>query len=73
MKSLSNIGAGAPGSQEWVVLHAQTPDRMGDELKQMFGALTAGPMPDRMLQLTEALEEAFRRGDLFDGDPRRIS
>jgi hypothetical protein len=73
MKSLSNIGAKTPAQQEWVVLRTPAPDQIGDELKVMFGALTAGPMPDRMVQLADALEEAFRRGDLFDADPRRVS
>jgi hypothetical protein len=39
---------------------------LGDELKTMFDSLTNGPLPDRLLQLADALEEAFNRGDLFD-------
>lgn len=39
---------------------------LGDELKSMFDTLTSGPMPDRLLQLADALEEAFMRGDLFE-------
>jgi hypothetical protein len=39
---------------------------IGDELKTMFDAITSGPMPERLLQLADALEEAFRRGDLFE-------
>lgn len=40
--------------------------RHGQDLKSMFDNLTAGPMPDCLLQLAYALEEAFQRGDLFD-------
>lgn len=40
--------------------------RLGQDLKTMFDNLTAGPMPDRLLQLADALEEAFQRGDLFE-------
>jgi hypothetical protein len=32
----------------------------------MFDGLTAGPMPDRLLQLADALEEAFQRGELYE-------
>jgi hypothetical protein len=39
---------------------------LGDELKSMFDTLISGPMPDRLLQLADALEEAFTRGDLFE-------
>ena len=45
-------------------------ERMGAELKTLFEALTAGPMPDRLLQLADALEEAFQKGDLFE--PRNL-
>jgi hypothetical protein len=41
-------------------------DRLGAELKTLYGELTAAPLPDRMVELADALEEAFRRGDLFD-------
>ena len=44
-------------------------ERLGAELKCMFEGLTAGPMPDRLLQLADALEEAFQRGDLFETRP----
>ena len=73
MKSLNDIGPEASAPTQWAVLRTPTPDHLGDELKQMFGNLTAGPLPDRMVQLADALEEAFRRGELFDPDSRRAS
>jgi hypothetical protein len=44
--------------------------QLGCELKSMFGSLTAGPLPDRLVELADALEEAFRRGEL-SGPSRR--
>ena len=38
---------------------------MGEQLKVMFGEMSAGPMPSRLLDLADRLEEAFQRGDLF--------
>ena len=43
--------------------------QLGCELKTMFDTLTAGPLPDRLVQLADALEEAFSRGELFE--PKR--
>ncbi|WP_174299573.1 NepR family anti-sigma factor [Caulobacter sp. S45] len=40
---------------------------LGDQLKTYFDSLTSGPVPDRLLRLTEALEAAFERGDLQCG------
>ena len=40
---------------------------LGDQLKSYFDSLTAGPVPDRLLRLTEALEAAFERGELQCG------
>ncbi len=40
---------------------------LGDQLKTYFDSLTAGPVPDRLLRLTEALEAAFERGELKCG------
>jgi hypothetical protein len=37
---------------------------VGDRLKVLFGDLARDPMPDRMRQLAEALEEAMQRGEL---------
>ena len=37
---------------------------LGARLKVYFDDLTAGPVPDHLLKLTEALEAAFERGDL---------
>ena len=39
-------------------------EQLGCELKVMFDSLTAGPLPDRLVQLAEALEAAFLRGEL---------
>lgn len=45
--------------------------RIGEDLKMMFDALTAGPMPDRLVHLAQALEEALKRGELNpDPSPR---
>ncbi len=45
---------------------------LGDQLKRMFGDLTAGPMPGRLVDLADRLEEAFQRGELFDcASPRQ--
>ena len=73
MKSLYNLGLDAPGPVQLGVLQASGADPLGAELKQMFGLLTAGPLPDRMVQLADALDEAFGRGELFDHDKRRLS
>jgi hypothetical protein len=37
---------------------------VGDKLKVLFGDLARDPMPDRMRQLAEALEDAMQRGEL---------
>lgn len=44
---------------------------IGDQLKRMFGEITDGPMPIRLLDLADRLEEAFQRGDLFEARPSR--
>ena len=44
---------------------------IGDQLKRMFGDMTAGPLPDRLVDLADALEEAFQRGELFAPPARR--
>ena len=49
---------------------AGQPD-LGDQLKVMFGEMSAGPMPSRLLELADRLEEAFQRGDLFECADRR--
>ena len=41
-------------------------ERLGYELKTMFNTLTAGPLPDRLLQLADALEEAYQQGQLVE-------
>lgn len=44
---------------------------LGDQLKRMFGDMSAGPMPSRLLELADELEAAFQRGELFDKPCRR--
>ena len=46
---------------------------LGVQLKSYFDNLTEGPIPDRLLRLTEQLEAAFERGDLrcAGATPRR--
>ena len=44
---------------------------LGDKLKSYFGELTAGPVPDRLQRLTDALEAAFERGELRRGGSER--
>ena len=44
---------------------------LGDRLKVMFGEMSAGPMPPRLLELADRLEEAFQRGELFSSCGRR--
>lgn len=39
---------------------------IGDQLKRMFGEITEGPLPSRLLELADQLEEAFQRGELFE-------
>ena len=58
------------GLQGTAVLPASQPD-LGDQLKVMFGEMSAGPLPCHLLELADRLEEAFQRGDLFDCAKRR--
>ncbi len=46
---------------------------LGVQLKCYFDGLTQGPVPDRLLRLTEQLEAALERGELRCGadTPRR--
>ena len=56
----------APRAQPGVVTALNAAPELGDQLKIMFGDMTAGPMPSRLLELADALEAAFQRGELFD-------
>jgi hypothetical protein len=38
---------------------------VGDGLRRMFDDLVSDPMPKGMVDLCDALEDAFRRGELF--------
>lgn len=72
MKSFHEAGAELDQSSRWALGPGMDPKaRLGCELKTMFDSLTAGPMPDRLTQLADALEEAFHRGELFEGKPGR--
>ena len=42
-----------------------------DKLKTYYDRLTLNPAPDGLLQLTEALDAAFERGDLRCGSAGR--
>ena len=46
---------------------------LGEQLKVMFGEMSAGPLPPRLLELADRLEEAFQRGELFGACSRRAS
>lgn len=45
-------------------LDTPMPEPLGDQLKGLFDRISAGPMPKRLIDLADALEEAFRRGEL---------
>ena len=40
------------------------PAVIGGRLKMVFEQATVGPMPDRLMELADALEAAFQRGEL---------
>jgi len=43
---------------------------VGDQLKVVFGELAREPMPDRLRELAQALEDALQRGELGPGARR---
>lgn len=51
------------------IFDTPTPGPLGDELKGMFDLMCDGPMPKRLIDLADALEEAFRRGELHAAQP----
>ena len=59
-----------PGVRDLPSPQACQPE-LGDRLKVMFGEMSAGPMPPRLLELADRLEEAFQKGELFTACPRR--
>jgi len=72
MKSFQDASAQLDKTPRWPMDSAPASQaQLGCELKTMFDSLTAGPLPDRLVQLADALEEAFRRGELFEAKPRR--
>ena len=40
------------------------PEPLGDQLKGLFDNGAQGPMPKRLIDLADALEDAFQRGEL---------
>ena len=60
-----------PGSEPGVIAALNPAPELGDQLKRMFGDMTAGPMPSRLVELADALEAAFQRGELVDKPCRR--
>ena len=38
---------------------------VGDELRRMYDSLVSDPMPPGLVDLCDALEDAFRRGALY--------
>lgn len=73
MKSLQNVRIeieGPPGPPPQVGLADAA---LTAELKTFFDSLTTQPLPDRMLELAQALEDAFGRGELYAADRRRRS
>ena len=74
MKPLNPTEAITPVIAKWSPLADVGQERLGCELKMMFDSLTAGPLPDRLVQLAAAVDDALRRGELYgDGQPRRVS
>ena len=53
-----------PAAVEPRVFDTPTPGPLGDELKGMFDLICDGPMPKRLVDLADALEAAFQRGEL---------
>jgi hypothetical protein len=66
MKSFQEAGPELDVSLPWPAAAGNAQAQLGCELKTMFDSLTAGPLPDRLVQLADALDEAFRRGELFE-------
>ena len=65
-QSLIELLPTAPSASGREAIYDTPPVEIGDQLKGMFDRLTSGPMPKRLIDLADALEEAFQRGELFD-------
>ncbi len=59
-----------PGVREFPSAQPCQPE-LGDRLKVMFGEMSSGPLPPRLLELADRLEDAFQKGELFAGRPGR--
>jgi hypothetical protein len=73
MKSLQNVETGLEDSPMHPPCADMSEAKLTGEWRVFFDGLTSQPLPDRMLELAQALEEAFGRGDLYDQDVRRPS
>lgn len=59
-------GSKTCGSKEF---DTPMPEPLGDQLKGLFDNLSEGPMPRRLIDLADALEEAFQKGELHRKAP----
>ena len=63
------VGSRAPGpGPSWAaadIFDTPTPEALGVQLKDLFDQLAQEPMPRRLVDLADALEAAFQRGDLY--------
>ncbi|CAN5359042.1 hypothetical protein BH09PSE2_BH09PSE2_19030 [soil metagenome] len=56
------------GAVPWgggAVYDTPEPEALGVQLKGLFDQLSEGPMPSRLVDLADALEAAFQRGELY--------
>jgi hypothetical protein len=63
--------AAAP-ALESVEQEADGANILGDDLKALFDVLCEAPMPPRLVELVDALELAFQRGELGERIPTRF-
>lgn len=56
--------AKSPQAEAAVTAAPEAAPPIGDQLKAMFDAVAASPMPDRLSQLVDELEEKYRAGEL---------
>lgn len=58
------VESSRPSSPSTQICGSVPPDGVGDGLRRMFDDVVAAPMPSTLLDLCEALEDAFHRGAL---------
>ena len=73
MKPLPNSSTAPCAARRWAEVPGLEPDRLGDELKTMFHGMANAPLPEEMLKLALALDEAFVKGELQARDFSRLS